>query len=213
MSNNYVFYSVLFNCSRIRISFGASCVFITVSSQHSFLFFLASYRQHTRILKQQKVSNQSIFPTQFCLAVADKLLLLRFLFLVFASSQSKSVLVTIVAVFSGLCLRPQFDCTRESVSLTSCLAAWWRPHLWPTYSVVWSSWPHGQVGEGTSLLAFRYMWSFKLLFAASRGQLAAVWTAGGDHPSVFLAVRAPWWCFSWTSKQSKLYYDAAFAVV
>ena len=54
MSNNYVFYSFLFNCSRIRISFGASCVFITVSSQHSFLFFFSKLQTTHTYFKTTK---------------------------------------------------------------------------------------------------------------------------------------------------------------
>ena len=33
-------------------------------------------------------------------------------------------------------------------------------------------------------------------YAASSGQLVALWTTGGRHPGVFLALRVSWWCSS-----------------
>ena len=45
---------------------------------------------------------------------------------------------------------------------TSSLVTLWRGHLCRTCSVVWSSWPQGQVGEGASF-SLRCIWLFSLL--------------------------------------------------
>ena len=63
-----------------------------------------------------------------------------------------SVLAMNEVIFLNSCLQPWSLVVRAvSCSHTSFLMASDRVHLWIAWSVVWSSWPHGYVEEGTRI--------------------------------------------------------------
>ena len=125
-------------------------------------------RKGSLMLIQAGGSDQRMF--EYNWLCVDNVTSVDFFFLAFAVYTIKAAREMNEVVFSSSCLQPESLVVRGVLTgHTSSLVALWRGHLCRTCSVVWSSWPQGQVGEGASF-SLRCIWLFSLMFGAKPHQ-------------------------------------------